>query len=499
MWSTLTFVDARALATRSLLVLGAATLAFEPARWLVGTWYAPGYDGSGAIAFVLTLVLFAASWHSPLTSRRPAGHTRTAALLLGTAALRACAVVLDINVVGALLLAVDVYALGHLAQLGHRRFAVSPLYLAGLFCFCLPLEPIAQRLVGYPLQHLSATLSCQLLSPWFADLLCEGVRIRLNGVDVLVDLPCSGARVLTIAGLIWFALASIHRPAPWQAVTGLAWCGALALLGNALRISFLAIGIAFGQPVGIDVMAPVPHTVIGLVVVGFVTLGLVRWAARVTPSSPHPGRATFKLPPQLRLYAATAFASTALAVGWLPTRPADASAPLPPPAAPLYAAGLTAAGAPLSPQEAAYFNRFGGSAARASYGPYGLLVVSTQSPLRHLHDPAICLRGMGYQVVLLGTDHATSSTIYQAERGTQAYRVHVTYQAANQQLASSIGEVVWRWLADPSQRWTMIQRIEPMDPSLDPATTQRWHVAIRRAFNITHGSAAWPCPECWSF
>jgi hypothetical protein len=142
----------------------------------------------------------------------------------------------------------------------------------------------------------------------------------------------------------------------------------------------------------------------------------------------------------------------------------------------------------LSDQEKRYFTRYGGSATRASYGPFGLLMVSTTSPLRHLHDPTICLEGMGYRVKLLGTDHESAATVYEATRiqdgELERFRVSVSYLADDGRTATNISEVVWRWASAPGQRWTMIQRIAP-DPLVDATTHNRWEAAMRRAFNLT--------------
>jgi len=48
----------------------------------------------------------------------------------------------------------------------------------------------------------------------------------------------------------------------------------------------------------------------------------------------------------------------------------------------------------LLPKEKTYFTQYGGAAAKASYGNNGLLLIQTSSPLRHLHSPDECLRGL---------------------------------------------------------------------------------------------------------
>ena len=56
----------------------------------------------------------------------------------------------------------------------------------------------------------------------------------------------------------------------------------------------------------------------------------------------------------------------------------------------------------------AYFIKYGGSAQKAFYGPHQLLMVRTSAPLRHLHAPDECLRGLGMKVEYLGMRYTPS-------------------------------------------------------------------------------------------
>jgi hypothetical protein len=66
---------------------------------------------------------------------------------------------------------------------------------------------------------------------------CEGERIVLAGKDVLVDLPCSGARALLLTLLALAGAAAICRPAPLQAAAGCLIALVSALAANILRIT----------------------------------------------------------------------------------------------------------------------------------------------------------------------------------------------------------------------------------------------------------------------
>jgi len=394
-----------------------------------------------------------------------------------------------------------------------------------------------------------------MLTPFVADLACDGVRLGIAGKDVLVDLPCSGAQILSVCGLMYCALQArwpaFLRHTVMLAVTALL----LAFLGNALRISVLALGIAHAELLGIDVMANLPHSMIGGAIIGVVGACLYALWACVTQRRSLPVRRAenaldvahfeqlqstdfIRLPLTQSIPAknnrgrlrrslagstlALGFLGFALTVSALQPRPLDVSSRLLPPEVPAVAAGFLADTHPLSDLETRYFTTYGGSAARASYGPYGLLLVTTASPLRHLHDPAVCLRGMGYDVRLLGTDHTRATTVYVAEKHAPTpksamssaddvtaparYEVHVSYRSSDGEVASSISEVVWRWIlrsvrSSPDgvasssplsprsahgskPRWTMVQRIIPIDTALQPAEGHRFDTTMRRAFEL---------------
>ena len=489
---------AAAVPLTTLLLVGAAalTLAAEPAVWLIQTWYQPGYEGVGVWAFLLATALAARSVASPLASGTPrARPVRLPLVLLAlSAAVRLAAQLLDVNVIGAFVLVVDVFALAVLARLNERRHRIAPFWLAALFSFCLPVEPILQRVVGFALQQVSADVACGLLSIGFDGLACDGVRIRLAGRDVLVDLPCSGSRLLSLAGLI-FALLNCARPArPAWAVVGIGVTLASVWLANGVRIAVLAVGIAFAPDLPFDVMAPVPHAMIGALVIAPVVGAMLVWRS-ARPPLPRPQLMSRRSGSRARLLTglrgrafALALLGAAVTITSATPRPVDASVPLPPPHAPFYLAGFRAQAVPLSEREHAYFQRYGGSASKARYGAHVLLLVSTTSPLRHLHDPAVCLGGAGYDVALLGTDYTGAPTaVYSArapaDDGGAGFDVRVSFVADTGAVAASVSEVVWHWIRDPGRRWTMVQRVSP---ATRPAPGGAgWEAAVQSAFNLT--------------
>ncbi|WP_168210550.1 exosortase T [Persicimonas caeni] len=490
----------------AIVALGALVLAVEPVLWLVETWTTPAYDSPGGWIFALVAGLFGWSVSSRQTAHALTQQASTQHawwLLAGTAVLRLVGQVLAINVLGALALAVDVYAVGVLCRLGRRERAVSPFWLAVLFAFSLPVERIFQRVIGYGLQHVSAAGSCSLLSTVFDDVTCAGVNITLAGQPVLVDLPCSGARGLVLLSVLFCGLAALARPNLRQALVGIGLAVVSALVANSVRIASLAVGIAFPEAVGVDVMAQPWHDIAGLAALGFGVMPLVWWANLIrTPRHPSPSgqvpsivcEAEGASKDEEPLSApsdgmAIAFLACALAIIFAPQKPVDVAQRLDPIALPSTLGGHPAARQSLSDLEQDYFTRFGGAAAKASYGPHTLLVVRTSAPLRHLHAPDECLSGAGFRVETAGiSGHALPGATYRATApdGSE-WRVVVTYVSDSGDVATSVSEAVWRWMRDTDSTWTAIERIHPAHAPL--AEAEAFDHAVARAFDLNRPSA----------
>ena len=476
-------------AAHTMLLITAVVLAYPPANWLIGTWTAPGYDGLGWIPALLVVLLLLWSVSSP---RQGGVDARVGIwIVVGSAVLRLCAQLLDINVLGALLLTLDVYGVAALLGTSRRQRALSPFWLAVLMGFSLPLEPMLQRVLGYGLQHVSAGLACAMLTPVLSNLACEGLRMSVGQIDVLVDLPCSGTRLLTWLGLLFSILGAFYRPGLKASLVGIGLFIMLALLTNAVRIVLLASGLVNAHLLPFSVMDPLPHELIGLALVavaGFLMLCSARlWLARPRPCEPLPSR-RLSLP---HLLTGLCLLPLALFVGAIKPQPLDAVAQQPPPILPEVVAGFLKREITLSALEQRYFTTYGGAAARAHYGPYGLLLVTTASPLRHLHDPVVCWTAQGYDVALVGTDHDRQDVVYSArDPAGREFILRVAYRSSRGERASSISEVVWRWLGQPTT-WQMIQRIMPLSSDQGnegyPAA-HTWDASVRRAFNLQSSS-----------
>ncbi|MEM5582193.1 exosortase T [Roseibium sp. AS2] len=469
---------ARISPTTAVFALASLVLACEPMRWLAGSWTDPSYASSGVVYLAALAGLLAWSLSSPVT-RGGFGQRQMAVLvLLASALARLAGQLLAINVIGGLALALDVFALATLLRTGQRQRPVSPFWLSVLFLFTLPVERIAQRLIGYPLQELSAKLSCAGLGTVFSDLSCSGIRIGLQGRDVLVDLPCSGTSGLMLSLALVVILNALYRP---RFLTAAAWIAAglaLSLLGNALRIGLLAVGIAFPQSVfGADVMAQPLHDLIGYLALGLAmapVLIFYRSPASQTSktfcgfrSRTRPALVPLPvLAPMtrgVRCLSALVFLSIAFVIVSLPRQALDVSAAIPPQPLPMSLGGVAGVDEKLLPVEERYFRQYGGYARKRRYGELALTLVRTSSPLRHLHAPDDCLRGLGLEVTFLGSRFEPVPTaLYRARsRDGGDWRVAVTFVSETGATTHNIAEAIWLWLKQPGTTWTSVQRITP--------------------------------------
>ena len=464
-------------------------LAYAPVVWLLNSWRDPSYQSTGIVyAF---LAVFLVGWSASSKNQQTILHGRTGAvaLLAVSAITRLASQLMAINILGGVALALDVFAIASLLGLSSRVRPVSAFWVSVLFLFSLPFERIAQRILGYPMQEISAFGSCQILSSFFEDLICAGVRLQVQGRDVLVDLPCSGTQSLMLGMAVFVTLSALYQP---RLQTALAWglaTIALSIAGNAVRISVLAAGIVNQDYTGIDVMAQPTHDIVGyatIVLSLFPLFGFYRpnRAANIKHS-------TLRMPfcfPRARRWLtrliSVGFVTLALLIVFLPRNAIDVSRSIPNIALPQVLSGSPKQTRKLESVENAYFQQYGGTAQKAVYGPMALTLVQTTSPLRHLHSPSDCLRGLGYKVTFVGSQFEPAPTaIYWAEADDGSkWRVAVTFVSNSGYVTSNVAEAIWHWLKFPNSEWSSVQRITPWH--LDDDTRQSYENAVAAALDL---------------
>ena len=439
-------------------------LAVHPAIWLAKSWFDAGYDSDGEWVFAVVAGLFLISATSRRVQPTPQRDLRLAiGLEFGTAAIRVIGELMAVHTIGALALVVDVYALGLGAGLKGRQRSMSPAGLASLFALSLPIERLIQRGLGYPMQLASAGGACAVLEPLHPALSCEGTLIRLGDQALSVDLPCSGARGLVLLAAMFLALVATRYIRGRRVIAGAIAVVIGAYAANTLRLVVLAEGLLLGA----DVVAEPLHSIVGLVCLLLGAMPILILTS--SPISPAPCENLYPTQPGFREYdrpIAAALLIAALLVLIVPAKPIDVSAAVTPAWLPVSLDDRGSEPIALSPREAAYFTKFGGSAAKRRYwgaaADHTVVVVRTKAPLRHLHAPDECLIGAGHRVKLLGVRSADGTSVYRSEDPNgDVWRVEVSYRSSDGTTAISPAEVSWRWIQRPHTSWTMVERITP--------------------------------------
>lgn len=117
-------------------------------------------------------------------------------------------------------------------------------------------------------------------------------------------------------------------------------------------------------------------------------------------------------------------------------------------------------------------------------GNNSALLIRTTSPLRHLHAPDECLRGLGFAVQYQGLHYQplpTAVYLATAKNGSQ-WRVAVTFYSEQKHFTTNVAEVVWRWFQQPHSTWYALQRITPIQTPL--ASVQAWDDALFAALDL---------------
>lgn len=437
-----------------LLLPGLVALAAEPALWLVEQWRRP-IDGSAGVLAALAALALAVRAARSGPDPSPGADARLAWGLLALAALsRLVGRVLAVNHLGGAALCLDVMALALGLGLHRRPLPASPLGLAALFGMSLPLEYWVQRAAGHPMRLAAAAAAEALLSPFVADLTRRGALLSRPGVEIAVELPCSGSQGLTLLLTLAMFLGVTRRGTP--ALLALAAAGALST--NALRVALFVL-----RP---DWLAEPAHGLVGLATLALGAAPALWLARRLPTLTPAPPRAASSWAPPPVVAGACSVAAVLITLA--PQRPVDLSAASPGASLPTSLGARHGVPRPLSPEETSYLERFGGDVQKRRYDGVGegsslVLLLRTTAPLRHLHEPSVCLRAAGNTVEYLGVRHDLLPTVtYRATSPDgEVYRVQASFYSDRGEWASSGAEAAWRWLAAPGTPWSMLQRITP--------------------------------------
>jgi exosortase/archaeosortase family protein len=519
LWTTITDAISAVLSGPFWWVLFSLILIYHPVLWLMRTWQDPAYQTSGLWIALIVLALFCLSVTSsrgqftqksePSSSTEGLSPSKWIGLAVLSCGCRLLSQVFAIHILGALALVVDVYVLASWLELQKRGRPISPFWLSILFLWSLPIGHLFQRCGGFILQWISAQIAGVILSFSGHQAMVFGTEIHWLDARIMVDPPCSGASSFILSLMIWTLASCLTLPQfnlfQWKsfefirALKGLTIALLGAILANICRIIVLSLFSVFENPFGVDFLQEPAHSLIGLItLLCFVILPLGIWAngnliqnsGSVSYASERSSKSTYLKSPslsysqfviqlrvqRLKKYFAGIFPVQtptfsgvlaclfALWIVNLPHQPMDISTERAWQTLPSQLAGVSGQAVALNSVESHYFQQFGGHALKVRYGQTAVILVQTASPLRHLHDPGDCLRGMGYDVQFVDRQQGPyPSNRFQAiSPEGKKYWVDVVFKSSSGQVVTSVSEAILLWLQQPQTHWMAIQRIRPI-------------------------------------
>ncbi len=154
--------------------------------------------------------------------------------------------------------------------------------LAGLLILSLPVIPLLQFYLGYPLRVVVGSITAPLLQLAGLAVVREGTCLNWNGQLISIDAPCSGIKMLWAGMFLCCAVAWFYRLRPGKTLLAALISLVAIVLGNILRASslfYLEAGI-----VQLPINQNIAHEGIGIVTFVFTTIGIVasvHWLQRL--------------------------------------------------------------------------------------------------------------------------------------------------------------------------------------------------------------------------
>ena len=152
--------------------------------------------------------------------------------------------------------------------LGARMAARLAVPLLVLYLL-VPVLPLFEATLSYPMRRLSALLAARLLAMGPGSVHLAGTELTWGGLKVSVTSACSGLTLLqNLLWVAWWTVLLRHRGFWHRLAHGLLAVPAV-VLANTLRVVALALGAAW---YGEQILLSTPHLVIGWIAVALATV-----------------------------------------------------------------------------------------------------------------------------------------------------------------------------------------------------------------------------------
>lgn len=246
------------------------------AFWPIWRWYVlRTVDGSDEPWGLTGLAV--AAWFVVARRARVGTLSRGRLLCLSAGVLTYLALYWHIPVLVLAMLAMSTVGIWVMGALPGARLGLSWL---SLLVLSLPVMATLQFYVGYPLRWSTAWAATELLNLCGVGVTRDGLSLVFNGERVLIDVPCSGVRMLWAGGFLASTLACALRLSNRHTLMlwGLAFVA--VLVGNVLRATWI-----FLDKTGLLEQPHWMHAGVGVLIFALIGWGVVSAALRLERST----------------------------------------------------------------------------------------------------------------------------------------------------------------------------------------------------------------------
>ncbi len=327
-----------------------------------------------------------------------------------------------------------------------------PLHLGfwGLMVLSLPVMLSFEYYAGYPLRVAVAWMAAQVLGLCGFPVGPAGTQLAWQGLQVVVDAPCAGIRLLWVGAWLTLTLACLYRLGTRRTLLAGAGAFLLVLAGNVMRTAAL-----FLIESGILKAPPGWHTAIGLAAFTGVAAGIAFMVVRLElrggtkgfPVRTRAMRTGFPLPMLCR--GGALFRLTCVLAFLAPCLPD----PMPEPPAgfpgwPETYEGRRLTTMRMSAREEEFARTFPGRTGKFHDGRRVIILRWLARPSRQLHPIETCFKAQGYKVTaepLFVDREGNRWGSFLASRGAERMRVRTRIRDVRGEAWSDISS--WFWSA----------------------------------------------------
>lgn len=161
--------------------------------------------------------------------------------------------------------------------------------IAGLFAISLPVIPLLQFYLGYPLRVIVGSVTAPLLQLSGLAVVREGTSLNWNGQLISIDAPCSGIKMLWAGFFLCCAVAWFYRLSTSKTLLAGLISLVVIVVGNILRASslfYLEAGI-----IHLPINTNLAHDGVGIVTFVFTAIGIAasaHWLQQLPPTKAIP-------------------------------------------------------------------------------------------------------------------------------------------------------------------------------------------------------------------